>query len=256
MIEEQIFYSLIAAIFVGGSTGYLGSLMVTRRMALVGDALGHVALPGIAMALLYNFNVILGALASLFFGILLIWFLHFKTELHTEVLTGIIFAVSLAFAFLILPSEDLETALIGDIAKINTLEFIITVFLSSIIFLIVRYIYSKIVLMTLSEDLAKSKKINVNLNNLIYLLSVGIIIALGIKIVGSLLIGGLVIIPAAASRNLSKNLSQYVFGAVFIGIFSALSGVLLYRATGFSAGPIIILIAAMVFLISFLFKQK
>ncbi len=115
----QDIYSLITAIFIGGAAGYLGSLMVTKRMALVGDALGHVALPGMGLALLFGLNVSVGAFIFLLLGVLLIWFLETKTMLPTETLVGIIFVLSLALGFLITPQPDLLEALMGDISKMN-----------------------------------------------------------------------------------------------------------------------------------------
>ena len=117
MAETQFLLNLLAALSVGGATGYLGSLVVTKRMSLVGDALGHVALPGVALGILFGFNIIFGAFAALALGIIFIWLLEGKTTLPTEALTGIIFTGSLAAAFLLLPNEDLESALIGDISN-------------------------------------------------------------------------------------------------------------------------------------------
>lgn len=241
---------------MGGAAGYLGSLMVAKRMALVGDALGHVALPGVALALLYNINVVFGALISLFIGILLIWMFKTKTELYMEALIGVVFAVSLAFAFLILSHEELEEALIGDITKVSGLETLISIILVLIIFYIVRKIYSKMILSTLSEDLAMSQGISVRKYDLVYLLAIGVIVALGIKVVGPLLIGALVVIPPAAARNFSRNLRQYSYGGMAIGILSCLFGIIIYRMFDFPAGPIIILISAAIFLISLIFRRK
>lgn len=256
MIESQFFYSFIAAIFVGGVAGYLGTLMVTKRMALVGDALGHVALPGVALALTYNFSIEAGAFASLFVGIILIWMFKGKTEIYMEALTGVVFAVSLALAFLIIPSEDLEAALIGDITKINFTEAIVSIFFVIVVFFAIKKIFSEIILATLSEDLALSQKINVKKHDLIYLLAIGIIVALGIKIVGSLLVGALVVVPAAASRNFSRNLFQYSYGGMLIGAVSCILGVIIFKIVGFGAGPFAVLASAAIFLISIFFKQN
>ena len=70
---SDIYLVIISALFVGLAAGYLGSFMVLRRMALVGDALSHVALPGVALGLIFNFNPLLGAFATLFLGIVCIW---------------------------------------------------------------------------------------------------------------------------------------------------------------------------------------
>ena len=95
MISLQIIYTLILTIFVGGVAGYLGSLMVTKRMALMGGALGHLTMPGVALAITYNFDVSLGALFFLIFGIILIWLFEQKTKLPIEALTAVVFAASL-----------------------------------------------------------------------------------------------------------------------------------------------------------------
>lgn len=256
MNDAQFLYSLITAVFVGAGAGYLGSLMVTKRMALVGDALGHVALPGVALALLYNFNIAIGAIASLFVGIFLIWFFKTKTELYMEALTGIIFAVSLAVAFLVIPHEDLELALIGDITKVSSIETIISIVLVIFAFIATRKIFPNMILSTMSEDLAYSRKINVKLYDLAYLLTIGVVIALGIKIVGSLLIGALVVIPASASRNITYNLRQYSYGAMIIGALSCVAGIFAFKSIGFGAGPLIILSGAAIFLFTLALKKK
>ncbi|XOA42866.1 MAG: metal ABC transporter permease [Candidatus Nealsonbacteria bacterium] len=255
-MELQFIYSLIVSIFIGGVAGFLGSLMITKRMALVGDALGHVALPGVALALIYGFNVSLGALVCLFFGILLIWLFEIHTKLPMEALTGIVFTASVAIAFLFLPEEKVSTALIGDISQIGPWDTLISVILCIVTFLVLKKIFSKMILSNLSEHLAKVEGVNVERYNLIYLGCVAIVVALGIKVTGSLLMGALVITPAAVARNIARNLSQYSYGALLIGSISCVGGVLIFEVFGLPAGPLIILVASLIFLISLVFKQK
>lgn len=248
-------FNFITAIFVGGAAGYLGSLMITKRMALVGDALGHVALPGMGLALLLGFNVSLGAFVFLLLGVFLVWFLEEKSSLPTETLVGIVFVLSLALGFLITPEPELLHALVGDISRVSLLDAIVSVILSILVLFVVNKIYKKIILASLSEDLAVSSKIDIKKNNLIYLLVIAVIVALGVKVVGSLLIGALVIVPAAASRNISRNMRQYVLRAIFLGSLSCVSGIGLFMATGFPIGPLIILTSIFFFIISLIFKK-
>ena len=255
-MDLQFLCSLIVGVFIGGIAGYLGSLMVTKRMALVGDALGHVALPGVALALIYGFNVSWGALPTLALGILLIWLFEIRTKLPMEALTGIVFTASVAIAFLFLPEKEVSTALIGDISQIGPWDTLVSVILSVIIFLILRKIFSKMILSNLSENLARVEGVKVGRYNFIYLLCIAIIVALGIKVTGSLLMGALVITPAAAARNLSRNLFQYSYGALIIGIISCVSGILIFKIFGLSAGPFVILAATLIFLISLIFKKR
>ncbi len=248
--------SLIAAIFIGAVSGYLGSLMLTKRMALVGDALGHVALPGMGLALLLGINVSLAAFVFLFLGIIIIWFLENKTSLPTETLVGVIFVLSLALGFLITPEPELLEALFGDISRINLGEGLAAIILSAVVLVGVSKIYSKVVLASISEDLAIANKINIKKYNLIYLLAIAVIVALGVRIVGSLLVGALVIVPAAASRMASANMRQYTFLSALLGALSCVLGILLFGIIGLPAGPLIILISVLFFLILFLFKKK
>ncbi|MBI4691835.1 MAG: metal ABC transporter permease [Candidatus Terrybacteria bacterium] len=248
-------FNFITAIFVGGAAGYLGSLMITKRMALVGDALGHVALPGMGLALLLGFNVSLGAFVFLLLGVFSVWFLERKSDLPTETLVGVIFVLSLALGFLITPEPELLHALVGDISRVSLLDAVVSVILSVSVLFVVNKIYKKIILASLSEDLAISNKIDIKKNNLIYLLVIAVIVALGVKVVGSLLIGALVIVPAAASRNISRNMRQYVLRAIFLGSLSCVLGIGLFMITGFPVGPLIILTSVFFFIISLIFKK-
>jgi len=254
-ITNQFLFSLITAIFVGGAAGYLGSLMISKRMALVGDALGHVALPGIGLALLLGLNVSLGAFVFLLAGVLLIWFLEKKTFLPTETLVGVIFVLSLALGFLITPELELLEALIGDISKVSLLDTTLSIILSIFVLYVINKIYPKIMLASISEDLATVNRINISRYNLIYLLVISVIVALGVKVVGSLLIGALVIIPAAASRLISSNMRQYIFWSGLFGVFSCVFGILLSGVIKLAVGPLIILVCTLFFAVCLILKK-
>lgn len=247
---------LIPAIFIGLAAGYLGSFMVLRRMALVGDALSHVALPGLALALLFNINPFLGAFSSLFIGIIAVWLIENKTELSTESLIGLFFTFSLAVGILITPREDILDALFGDISKISATDAYISVFLSIILIAVMFAISRKLILSTISSDLAQSSRIKVGLLNLVFLILVAIVVALGIKAVGTLLMGALVIIPAITSRNITSSLKGYTAVSAILGLISLLGGIILAGQLNLSPGPIVVLVSTGIFLVSLLFVRK
>jgi len=251
----QFFLSLTCGVFIGGIAGYLGTLMLSKRMALVAGPLGHLTLPGVALALIYGFDVSLGAFPFVVLGIVLIWLFEIRTKLPLEALTAIVFAFGVAVAFLFLPMEEAEKALVGDISKVTPLETIVSVILSLLIFFIIKKIYPQMILINISEDIAKAEKINIKKYNFLYLGSIAIIVALGVKVVGGLLTAALSAIPACSSKNISQNLSQYTFWATFFGALSSLLGILLFKWSGFPAGPLIILINAFIFLVSMIFKK-
>ena len=147
-MNDQFLSSLISAIVVGGVAGYLGSLMIQKKMALIAGPLGHLAFPGVALALLYGFDISLGAFPFIILGILFIWILEIKTKLPTETLTAIVFAFGVSVALIFLPLEEAESALAGNIANIGWQNTIITLLLSLIVFIITKTIYNKIILTT------------------------------------------------------------------------------------------------------------
>ena len=251
----QFFLSLICGIFIGGTAGYVGTLMLSKRMALVAGPLGHLTLPGIALALLYDFDISLGAFPFVILGIILIWIFEMRTKLPMEALTAVVFASGVAIAFLFLPMEQAETALIGDITKVSLEETIITTILSLSVFLIIKKIYYQMTLIDISEDLADAEGINVKKYNFLYLFCIAIIVALGVKLVGGLLTAALVAVPACTARNVSQNLFQYSFGGLILGIFCCVLGILFSKWIGFPAGPLIILTSALIFIISTIFKR-
>ncbi len=255
-MTNQLFLSLISGIAVGGVAGYLGALMLQKRMALIAGPLGHLAFPGVAIALLYGFNVSLGAFPFIILGIFLIWLLEIKTHIPIEALTALIFATGVSVSFLLLPIKEAEIALVGNITSIGWQEALITILLSLVVFGVVRKIFSQMVLINISEDLAKTEGIKIKKYNLIYLLSIAIIVALGVKLVGVLLTAALVAVPAATARNLSKSMKKYVFLSIFFGVLAPIVGLVIYKITNLPAGLLIIISGAALFLISVFLKDK
>ena len=253
---EILIFSLFIAIFVGISAGYLGSLMVLEKMALVGDALSHVALPGLALGILFNFNPFLGAFAFLFVSAVIIWHLQRVTKLSFETLVGATFTLSLAIGIIIIPEHELLEALFGDITKVTWIETIAAITISIVAVFLTRAIYKKLVLGMISEDLAISKGIKVAEINLMYLCLVSLVVAIGIKIVGTLLVGFLVIVPAAAARNLSSDLFRYSVLSSIFGVVSASSGILLSSYLDLPPGPMVVFSGIAVFLGTVLAKWK
>ena len=255
---NQFILSLVSAIFIGGTAGYLGSLMVTKRMGLVGGPLGHLALPGVALALVYHFNPFFGALLTIVLGGIFVWLLEIKTRAPMEALTGLVFAAGVATGFLILPfgnESELEEALVGNIAKISLQDTIMALVIGSLIFYLIKKIYSKLILSEISEDLARVEGINVKKYNLLYLICVAFTVALTVKIVGGLLPVALIVIPALTAKNLSGNLKEYAYGSLALGSLSCVFGILFFGISHSPTGLLIILTSTAFFLISLFFKK-
>lgn len=247
--------SLVSGVFIGGAAGYLGSLMLSRRMALVAGPLGHLTLPGIALALVFGFDVSLGAFPFVVLGVLVIWLLEMRTKLPMEALTAIVFACGVAVTFFFLPIEEAEAALVGDISAAGAGDTAVTVAASLVIVFAVRRAYPRLVLANISEELAASEGIDVRRYNLLYLGLIAVVVALGVKMVGGLLTAALVAIPPSAARNIGRNLTQYTLGSAAVGVMSAALGIVLFRLTGLPAGPLVILSSAGIFVATLPFAK-
>jgi ABC-type Mn2+/Zn2+ transport system permease subunit len=248
--EYALLYSLMIAVTAGFAAGYLGSLMVLKKMALVGDALSHVALPGLAIGILFNFYPFIGAFAFLFGSALAIWYLEKATRLSFETLVGTMFTLALAIGILIIPEVDLLEALFGDITKVVLADAVLAVVFSAVAIILTKIIYNRLVLGIISEELATSSHVNVSRVNLLYLLLVSLVVAIGIKIVGTMLVGFLVVTPAAAAKNISSNLLRYSVLSGAFGVASASAGVLLSSSLNLPAGPLAVLSGMTIFLIT------
>ena len=250
---------LVVGAFVGSTAGYLGSIMVSKHMALVGDALSHVALPGLALGILFNFNPFIGAFALLVVTVIVTWYLQKSTTLSVEAIIGVLFVLALAIGILITPRVDLLEALFGDVSKITLTDTIITVIVSVCVIFVTRTIYDKLIVSMISKELAVASRIKVERINLIYLFLVATIVAVGIKEVGTLLVGAVVIVPAAAAKNISSTLSEYCIMSGIFGLASATSGVILSSYLNIPAGPLVVIVGTAIFaaglVVSLLFKR-
>jgi ABC-type Mn2+/Zn2+ transport system permease subunit len=245
-------YSLVLSIFVGIAAGYLGSLMVLEKMALVGDALSHVALPGLAIGITLGFYPYIGAFVFLFVSAIIIWHIQRTTKISFEALVGAMFTLALAIGILIYGNnlEALEEAFFGDISAVTwyTALAAIGVCISTVV--VTKLIYNKLVLAMISEDLAVAKGIKVAQINLLYLFLVSIVVAISIQIVGTLLVGFLVIVPAIAAKTLSTRLGRYSMLSAVFGAVSGFAGVLIWGLFDFGLpfpGPMVVFVGITIF---------
>lgn len=254
---EFSFSTLFLAAAVGATAGYVGALMILRRMALVGDALTHVALPGIGFALILGFAPFLGALTLLTCAVLGIWLLQHKTQLYTEALVGLFFTVALAVGILITPGYELFEALFGDIANISTASAMASALTALVALVITQHLAPKLLLAAVAPDLARAQGLRSERTELAFLLTIALTVALGISAVGTLLMGALIIIPALVARNIGRSFTAYAWSSSLVGAASAVGGVLWSSASSLMPpGAAVTIIATLVFVLSLFLRQK
>ena len=247
--------TIIAMLTAAAASGLLGSFALMRRMTLAADSLSPVALPGIGIAVLLNVSPIIGGFAALIIGALIIWSLEQKTRIATEALIGVIFSAALALGILIATPEELLDLLFGNYHTLTALESIIGLGISILIIGALLFLKDRLTLSILSPSLAKTMGINNSALNLIFLILFAADIMLGLKFLGVLLMGSLIIIPAAAAKNFAKNLPTDVLASAIIAVLSTALGLLIAVTRALELGPVVVTVAAGLFFFSFLFLK-
>lgn len=248
--HTQILTQVLAGTSVGIAAAYIGSLMVMKKMALAGDALSHLALPGVALALAWHFDISIGASLSLSSGALILWYLALKTELALESLTAVLFASVLALTLIYVPMEQLEIALIGNLDTITIWQTLVITLISLFLFSMIHFLFKPLILSNFNRDLAQAEGIPVKRNDLLYLLCVAGTVSLGVKVVGSFLLAALVAIPAATSRIIARTLFEYRMFSIVFGCLSSILGIISAEYMQIPRGPCIIVINTLFFILS------
>ena len=229
------------------AAGLVGCFAVMRRMTLASDAISHVALPGIGIALLLHVHPLLGGTAMLLLGTFLIWVVESKTRIATETVIGVVFSASLAVGALFTEGESLIEALFGKPGTLTVWEVAFGVAGSIGVAVFILSQRHRLVVALVSRDMARTSGIDVSRLSLFYLVTFAVTVALGLRYLGVLLMGSLIIIPAATAKHLATNLHSMLTIAVAIAVFSTLAGTSLAHVIHRETGPVIIAIAAAVF---------
>jgi ABC-type Mn2+/Zn2+ transport system permease subunit len=251
----EISYLLLSTL-IAASAGLVGCFALMKKMTLASDAFSHIALPGLGIAILLKINPVIGGAAALMLGAILIWAIENKTQISSEAIIGVIFSVSLAIGSLITPKEDLIEALFGGLRTINLTEFIVAAAMSLAIIAFILENKDRLVISLISTDLAATSGVNTKELNFYFILFFSLTIILGLRYSGVLLMGSLIIVPAAAAKYISRSLQGMLSSATLISVFSTISGLLIASKYDLTAGPIIVIIAALIFFAGLVLKQK
>ena len=248
-------YWVSLALMTAAAAGLVGSFALLNRTVLAGDVMSHIALPGLGLAILFKINPIVGGATTLFIGTVLIWQLQKKSGLSIDAMIGVIFATSLAAGAVLTPSEDLIEALFGGFGKMTSLEFALGALAALFVIGFTLRYKNRWILILFSPDLAAGSGINVNRHNLYFLLIFSLTIVLGLRFLGALLVGALLIIPAAIGRQLTHTLSAFLTVSSGASVFSVGLGILISHFYNLTPGPTIVLVSAAMFFLSLRKKQ-
>lgn len=248
-------YAVILSLLAAVSAGIIGSFALMKKMTLAGDVISHIALPGLGLAFLFKINPIIGGAATLILGTIIIWNLEKETGLATETTIGVIFAASVAIGALITPKEDLIDALFGGFQPISYFGFLVGLGIVALIVIFLFKFKNKLMISLFSPELAAATGINIDRINLYYLLSFSLTVILGLQFLGALLVGALIIVPAAIGRQLARNFETFLIASSVASVLSVTLGIFASVYLSISLGPTIICIAAILFALSLIRKR-
>ncbi len=253
--------ALLAGALVGLLAANLGVFVILRKMTFFSEAISHSSLTGIVLGLLLGINPLLGAVGFSILIALGIASLAKRRTVSLDTLIGVFFSTALALGVILIGKlkgyrVDLFGYLFGDILGVSRTDIYLIVALTVVTMVLLFLFFRVWAKIAFHGDLAAVEGIRVALHDRLFLCVLALVIALGIKLVGAVLIGPLVIIPAATAKNLSWNLrSVFVLSSV-IGVSAALLGLVLSFYTSTASGPTIVLVSAAAFGLSFLARAK
>ena len=254
MLDDFMVRATLAGIGVALAAAPLGCFVVWRRMAYFGEATAHAALLGVSLSLMFEFSVFLGAIfVSLLMASLVT--LTQGRSLFLDTLLGVVGHMSLATGLVVVSfisgvRIELMAYLIGDILSVSKSDLLLIWIGLVIVLVLLFWRWSALLLCTLNEDLAASSGLNPRTESYALTIGLAVVVAVGIKVVGVLLIISMLIIPAASARSLVSTPEKMAVFASVIGMLSAILGLNASYVFDTPTGPSIVCVASLIFIIT------
>lgn len=245
-------HAFLAILIITPLFGLMGTMIVNRKMAFFSDALGHSALTGIAVGVVLGVNntsVSMVAFAIVF--ALLLNLISSKVSSATDTVISVFSSCSIALGLAILSQggnfSRYSGLLVGDILSITPQEivYLFIILVVTLVFWI--FGFNKLLAVSLNRALAKSLHISAGWMENLFAVLVALIVMVSIKWVGILIINALLILPAAAARNLSENMREYHFFAILFSVFSGIVGLVISYYVNVATGPTIAILASIIY---------
>lgn len=253
--------ALLAVILIAPLMGILGTMAVNNKMAFFSDALGHSAFTGIALGVLLGIgNEMISLIAFGVFLALVITRVKNKGNTSSDTVISVFSSASMAVGLLILSYgggfSKYSSYLVGDVLSVSAGE-ILALFITLVCVCVIwAFVYNKLLIISVNRELAASRGIKTTLYENIFVVVVAVVVMISIKWVGILLINSLLILPAAAARNIAKNSRQYLALSVAISLVSSVAGLLISFYGETSAGATIVTVCAITFFATYFFRKK
>ena len=254
--------SLTIAILVGLICAVVGSYLMVQRLALLGDAISHSVLPGLAIAFLLDANIFLGAfLAGILSTVIIAW-IQTRSPIKEDAAMGIVlsafFALGITLITVIQKNNkiDLNHFLFGNILGVTAIEVRDTAIIAALVLAIVILLYKELLFYAFDSLGAEAAGLPVNLLNFGLMVLIALTVVASMKAVGVVLVLSLLITPTATAYLLVPRLHQVMIVGAIVGILSSIAGMYLSYYQNFPSGPAIVLVASGFFVLAFFFSPS
>ncbi len=249
---------LAAALMVGVLCAVIGSYVVLRSMAFLGDAIAHSILPGIAIAYLAGANLTIGALIAAIVVALGVGVISQKGAIKEDTAIGILFSAALAAGVAMISSirsyaVDLSHILFGNILGVSTVDLIITAVIGGLVLLCVIALFRPFLVVSFDPILAATLRMPVALLRNLMLVLIALTIVVSIQTVGVGLVAAMLVTPAATAYLLTRRLSTMMIISAIIGAISSFIGLYVSYYANIASGAAIVLTVTLFFILAYLF---
>ncbi|WP_057746373.1 metal ABC transporter permease [Liquorilactobacillus capillatus] len=252
--------ALITAVVVGIVSGVVGCFIILRGMSLMGDAISHAVLPGVAVAYILNINFFVGATIFGIMASVIITYIKENSLIKSDTAIGITFSSFLALGVILIglarTSTDLFHILFGNILAVQDIDKWITIVVSLIVLLVIILYFKELLLTSFDPQMAKALGMRVNFYHYMLMMLLTLVAVTAMQSVGTILIVALLITPAATAYLFTKTLKAMIFLAAGIGAAVSVVGLFIGYSYNIAVGSSIVITAAIVFLISFFISPK
>jgi manganese/iron transport system permease protein len=254
--------SLVIAILVGLLCAVVGSYLMVQRLALLGDAISHSVLPGLAIAFMVGGNIFVGAFIAGVLSTMCIAWIKTRSPIKEDAAMGIVFSAFFALGVTLITTIqkdnkiDLNHFLFGNILGVTINEVRDTAIIAAIVLIIVVLLYKELLFYTFDPLGAQAAGLAVNRLNFGLMLLIALTIVASMKAVGVILVLSLLITPGATAYLLVKRLHEVMILGAVIGVFSSISGMYLSYFYNLPSGPAIVLVVSGLFLLALLFSPR
>lgn len=248
--------ALLAGVIIGLVSGVIGAFSILQGTALIGDAMSHAVLPGIAIAALLGTPYYWGAGVFGLLAALIINFIAEHTPLKTDAAIGLTFSSFFALGTIIMTAghstTKLTDILFGNILAVSGGDLISSLVIGLIVILVVAIFYRELYLTTFDRSYAQAQGIRANLFRNLLVVMITLVIIVALRAVGVILVTALLITPAASARLLVKRFQPMIWLSAAFGVLSAFVGLFLSYTFDWPSGPAIVVTGAVIFILSFI----